>query len=208
MPNPHFYASHVARLVGAPDETPVSLAEAKAHLRVEHTEEDALITMLINAATSHLDGLTGVLGRAIVTQAWRLTVPYAERPQGTDKVYLPVCSAIDLLSVKYYNAANAQITSTLSDWAFVADGWWAYVAPSGMLQWPDMYDRPDTLQIEWRAGFGDAEDVPAAIKAAILLMVGDLYRNRETVTVGVTSTAIPMAPTVNALLAPYRMVGI
>src|SRR5690606_9438636 len=50
---------------------PVTLAEAKLHLRVDHDDEDALISNLIQAATGHLDGWTGILGHCLVEQVWR-----------------------------------------------------------------------------------------------------------------------------------------
>lgn len=208
MPNPHYYASHVASLIGSPDTAPVTLALVKQHLRVDHTEDDALIQVYIDAATAHLDGLSGVLGRAIVNQNWRLTVPYSDAPIGTDKLYLPVLSARELLAVKYYNALNALVTATLSDFAIVANSSWAYVVPANGADWPVFYDRHDALIIEWKAGFGDIDDVPASLKAAIFLMVGDMYRNRETVAMGGQVSEIPMSSTVNSLIAPYRFVGI
>jgi hypothetical protein len=58
--------------------------------------------------------------------------------------------------------------------------------------------------ISSRAGY---EVLPKPIRAAVLLMVGDLYRFRETVSVGVSSTAVPMSTTVESLLSPYRVFG-
>jgi len=58
-------------LVTAPTAMPVSLTEAKAHLRVTSSDEDALITALIASATAYLDGWTGILGRCLMQQIWR-----------------------------------------------------------------------------------------------------------------------------------------
>jgi uncharacterized phiE125 gp8 family phage protein len=61
-------------LVTPPVAAPVSLAEAKAHLRVDFDDEDALISGLIDAATQHLDGWSGVLGRALMPQTWEMSL--------------------------------------------------------------------------------------------------------------------------------------
>lgn len=60
-----------AELVAPPVDSVVSLGEAKAHLRVSHDDEDAEIAAMIDAATAYLDGLEGVLGRALGPQTWR-----------------------------------------------------------------------------------------------------------------------------------------
>lgn len=57
--------------VTPPAEPPVSLEEAKAHLRVDFGDDDLYVAGLIEAATAHLDGWSGILGRALVTQTWR-----------------------------------------------------------------------------------------------------------------------------------------
>lgn len=60
-----------AELITPPTDPVVTLAEAKDHLRVSHDDEDWLIAGLIDAATAHLDGVGGVLGRALNPQTWR-----------------------------------------------------------------------------------------------------------------------------------------
>ena len=62
---------HRPVLITPPAIQPITLAEAKLHLRVDHNDEDTLIESLIRAATEHLDGWTGILGRCLVEQVWR-----------------------------------------------------------------------------------------------------------------------------------------
>jgi hypothetical protein len=64
-------------LVAPPVSQPVTLEEAKLHLRVDHDDEDALISGLILGAVGHLDGWRGVLGRAIMPQTWAVSVDCA-----------------------------------------------------------------------------------------------------------------------------------
>lgn len=58
-------------LITAPSAQVVTLAEAKAHLRVDHADEDDVIEGFIAAAVAYLDGWQGVLGRGIMPQTWR-----------------------------------------------------------------------------------------------------------------------------------------
>uniref|UniRef100_UPI002AFFC390 head-tail connector protein n=1 Tax=Hoeflea sp. TaxID=1940281 RepID=UPI002AFFC390 len=62
---------HRPVLVTPPAILPVSLAEARLHLRVDEDADDTLITSLIGAAVDHLDGWTGILGQCLVEQEWR-----------------------------------------------------------------------------------------------------------------------------------------
>jgi hypothetical protein len=66
-------------LVTPPTSSPVTLAEAKLHCRVDHADEDTLIDALIAAAVGYLDGWRGVLGRAIMPQTWSVAVDCAGR---------------------------------------------------------------------------------------------------------------------------------
>ena len=64
-------------------------------------------------------------------------------------------------------------------------------------------------RVTWRAGYdGTAgHELPAPIKAAVLMMVADLFENRTTVETGVraASVAIPSSTAVNMLLGPFRV---
>lgn len=178
-----------------PVAAPVTLDEAKAHLRVDGADGDALITALIAAATDHLDGYSGVLGRCIVNQQWRQDF-----------------ASWSPLRLPFPNAS--EVTVTYSD----ADGVTQAVPAADhrlidAVRGPEIYFRPGwtapaleagthaPVQATFTAGYGLAADVPASIKAAILLHVGSLHEHREELVVG----GAP-APTgaYGALISPHR----
>lgn len=187
--------------VTAPAEQVVSLSEAKAHLRVDHDDEDTLISAMVAAAITHLDGWSGVLGRCLVAQDWRQA--FARFP-GTRKLRLPMPD-VSVVSVAYVDSAGIDHALESLAYMLIEDhlGPFIYLADAS---WPETAVRPDAVTVTFTAGYGPAAtDVPAPIRAAILLMIGDLYRNRETTGIGSGAAGvIPMSTTVEALIAPFR----
>jgi len=190
-------------LVAAPAEAPVSLAEAKAHLRVEHDEDDTLLAVMIDAATQRLDGRTGILRRCLMRQTWRVDLSGFPR---SGIIPLPVflLPAVSI-TVAYTDAGGTVVDLAAGDAALLGTVTGPVVRRSAGIAWPLTAVADDAVRITCVCGSATAADVPAPIRSAILLMVGDLYRNRETTGQGsATLGAIPMSTTVEALLAPYR----
>lgn len=179
------------RLLEAPAEQPVSLAEAKAHCRVEHDDDDALIGSLIAAAVGHLDGAAGILGRCLVNQGWAF-----DMDAFPETIALPLAPVVTVDAVKYIDEADAVQTLATS----------AYVVSNGRIEsapdedWPVTRDRHGAVTVEFTAGYGEAANVPAALKAAMLLLIGHWYANREATTPG-DMRDLPLA--VQALTTPY-----
>lgn len=182
----------------APSVTPVSLTEVKAHCRVEGTDSDAVLTALLNAAVDHLDGWTGILGRCMVTQTWRQDF------SGFGCMRLPLWPVASISTVTYYDADNAQQTLSTDVYTLRSDALGAYVDLKPDQSWPGVYARPDAVSVTFIAGQA-AADVPAALKAAILLLTSHWNENREAVSEGSMS---PLPFGVSALIAPYRRVGV
>ncbi len=88
-------------LLAGPAVEPVSLAEAKAFLRLDDTAEDGLVTTLIGAARLHVEGVTG---RALVAQSWRLVLD--AWPEG-EAVRVPVAPLLSLTAVTAIDADGA-----------------------------------------------------------------------------------------------------
>ncbi|RMF11098.1 MAG: hypothetical protein D6773_00370 [Alphaproteobacteria bacterium] len=183
----------------APAVTPVSLAEAKAHLNVDFADDDALITALIDAATEYFDGWSGTLGRALITQTWQQAM--SAFPASV-RLWLPLAPVQSITSVQYYDAADVLQTFAASNYRLQADGAGPYIELVSGASWPNVGVRDDAVIVTFVAGYGNTgADVPEPIRQAILLLIGHLYENREAVTVGVSAADLPLG--VSHLVAPF-----
>jgi uncharacterized phiE125 gp8 family phage protein len=180
----------------APSVEPLSLAEAKSHLRVDDTSEDTLITDIIVAARNYVENVTK---RQLVTATWThyLDAFAAE-------IRLPYPPLQSVTSVKYYDTGGSQ--QTLASAVYTTD---TYRQRGRLVEaygqtWPATQAIINAVAIEYVAGYGDAgSDVPSAIRQAMRLLIGHWHENREDVAIGTISTQVGRA--VDALLAPYRM---
>lgn len=187
----------------APAETPITLAEAKAHLRVLHSQEDALIEALIWAATVHLDGRHGALGRCLVTQSWEYRLNCLPL---WGRIEIPLPPLQSVASVKYIDEAGDEQTLATDQYVVDTGTYVGRIRRAYDVVWPFSRDEEHAVRIRFTAGYGAAEDVPQPIKQAMLLMIGHLYRNRESVretTPGSDIIEVPLAA--EYLLSPYRI---
>jgi uncharacterized phiE125 gp8 family phage protein len=184
-------------LVVGPSGSVISLDEVKEHLRADDsTHENDLITSLVSAVVQNLDGWNGALRRALLTQTWAESFRYLS---GT-RVPLRLAPVIGITSITYYDSDGNQQTLSSSAYRLQKAGGEAYVELDSDASWPSVDARDDAITITYSCGYGLAAAVPAPIKQAILLMVGDLYANRE----GVVLQSLRANRAVEALLAPYR----
>lgn len=183
----------------APATTPVSLSDVKAHCRVSHNDDDTVLTSLLNAAVGYLDGWHGVLGRCLVTQTWR-----QDFAGFSSCMRLPLGPVASITSITYYDADNVQQTLSAGVYGLFTDERGSYAGLKPGQSWPSVYSRADAVSVTFVAGSA-AADVPAPIKAAIMLLVGHWNENREAVTAG-SMSELPLA--VNALISPHRRVGL
>lgn len=178
----------------APANMPVSLSEAKDHLRVDHDDQDDLITTQIKAATAYLDGYAGILGRALITQTWQ-----QDFAGFADRLALPVSPVIAIVSVSYFDIGNVQQTLDAGVYDLFAEARGAYVTLRPGHSWPTTFHRADAVTVTFSAGHGAAADVPDPIRQAILLIVQRLFDGAD------TEIDVAIDRVVHALIAPYRM---
>lgn len=191
------------RLLTPPTTSPVSLAEAKLHCRIDHTDEDDLVQGLINTATEYCEGLQR---RSYITQTWQLTMD--DWPLGR-VLELPRPPLQSVTSVQYL-LEDGVTTETLDSDLYVVDT--STILGRLVLkpdaEWPDdALNAAGAITIEYIAGYGDTPaDVPASVRQSIQLLVGHWYAHREAVVVGAAAMTVPVA--VEALLWPDRVVVI
>lgn len=188
------------RLITPPAVEPVSLEEVKAHLRIADDDSDTLLPIYIAAARQWIDGNDGWLGRALVSQTWELTLD--EFP--TSEIRLPLPPVQSVTSVKYDDGDGIEQAIDSADYYLDTTGGVGWVVPLANVSWPATLAGVNTVRVRFVAGYATAADVPAPIRAAILLMVGHLFANREAVMSGPNDIRqLPLG--VDALLAPYRV---
>jgi uncharacterized phiE125 gp8 family phage protein len=188
-------------LVTPPVIKPITRTEAKAHLDISYSEKDTLIDGLIAAATTHLDGWTGILGRALCEQTWRQDFDCFEFG-----LRLPLFPVISVSSVKYTDTENVEQTISTSNYNVLTDDLGTHVRFLDNYSFPNLRQyQPAAVRVEYKAGYADsdgASTVPDAIKQAMLLLVRHWFDNPTAVVVGQSVAPLPFA--VDALLSPYR----
>jgi len=174
----------------------VTPAEAKAHLRVDHSDDDAYITSLIGvASTAAAERLERTLG----LREWDLRLDSEDVRTGFD-IRLPGPPLVEVVSVTYVDTDGAVQTYDPANYRVFGIGaphGGGIRAKSGSV-WPSLQYGPEAVTVRYRAGY---ETVPDDIKHAVLLIIGDLYASRgEKI-----RDDLMEEPAVKALLAPHRV---
>ena len=201
--------------VTAPSIEPVTLTEAKAHLRVDFTDDDALIAALIVAARLHAEMLTA---RSFITTRWKLIldcfpgpsligVPYGEAfSLPGHAILLPKSPAASVTNIQYLDMGSALQTMPNTDYVADLACEPARITPVFGKIWPVSLPQIGAVSVTFDAGYGaTADTVPEGIKSWIKLRVGSLYEHREGVAL-VTRGKIEPLPFIDGLLDPYEVV--
>ena len=217
------------KLVTPPSVEPVSLAEAKVHLRADLPSDDLLIANLITAARMQAEN---ICRRAFVTQqygvyldsfplysfsgvvngfvpvdqspsAWMPTRNYLVRFRG-GRIDLPFPALVSVESVIYFDTNG--VLQTLPTDQYIVDNITepGCVTPAPNTYWPVTQNRVNAVKISYTSGYGAAANVPAGVKAWILLRVGAMYENREEVAVG-SRLVVADLTFVNGMLDAYKI---
>jgi uncharacterized phiE125 gp8 family phage protein len=190
-----------AALITPPAIEPVTLAEAKAHLRLppEAGDEDDLIGALVVAARIHVERVTRLM---LIAQTWRL---YLDDWPANGIVTLRLNPVIAVGAVTVYDRAG--LPSVLPSTAYTVD---AVSRPARLvLATPGGVARPgraaNGVEIDVTAGFGASGiDVPQPLRLAIMMLATRWYEARD----GSFVDSVPadIADALAALIAPYRVV--
>ncbi len=174
---------------------PITLAEVKAHLRLDANDEDALLAGLVRAARIHLESETGL---CLIARSLRLYLD--DWPEGrVIQIARGPVQAVETVTV--YDALGAPVEIDVS--GYVLDG----AARPARLVLPARRAAEravNGIEIDFTAGFGESgAEVPDTLKRALLLHVAAMYELRGVLSLDAQPGAVPQG--YDRLVAPYRI---
>lgn len=173
---------------------PLTLEEAKRHLKVDDTEDDPLIASLI---TTVRQACEAECQRTLLDSTLELVADAF-----TPVLQLRRPRVIEVLSVSYTDPAGQLQTLPPDAWRLDADSEPARLEPAPGQAWPATRAQSAAVRVRYRAGYGASPaQVPAALKTWMLLQLGHLYAHREAATAG----SLQPLPYADGLLDPYRV---
>ena len=159
----------------APAAEPLTLAEAKLHLKMDGiSADDDLITSLIIAARQYAENYCN---RGFITQT--IAQVYNRFPELEGVLRLAVSPLMSVTSV-FYKDENGD-NQTWADANYVVDNYTepGEISLANSKIYPTTLTEKNTIMVIYQVGYGNAAAVPIAIKQAMLLLIGHFYVNRE-----------------------------
>ena len=201
------------QLVTPPAEEPVTLIEAKLHLRVDFDDDDTLITSLITAARQAAETLTG---RQLITARWKQVLDCFPGPSlmgvpagqaftlPGHAILLAKAPVQSVISINYLDMGSVSQTMPVSNYTVDSACEPARITPVFGQIWPICLPQIGAVSVTFDAGYGTAAQVPEGIKSWIKLRVGSLYAHREEVA-ALSRGRIDSLPFIDGLLDPYKV---
>lgn len=156
--------------ISGPDAEPVTLADAKAELRIDHVGEDDLIAGLIRAAREEVERATGL---AMIDQQWRLA---ADCIPASGLLQLRRGPVREILAVTIYGSEGE---ASLVDPADYQLDPLSNPARLHFSRLPERLRAMNGVEVDFTAGFGEAgTDVPDLLKRAVLMLVAHWFEFR------------------------------
>jgi uncharacterized phiE125 gp8 family phage protein len=186
------------KVITAPTYEPISAADVAEYIRVDDLAEDQLLLDgMITAARQYLEQY---LSRPIATQTLEEALTGWVDPIVLDSSLQSVTSIkyLDLNGVEQTLASNQYLVDTYSEPA--------QITPAYNVEFPELYAVPNNVKIRYVAGYTsggspDLNPMPKPLRFAMMLIIGDLYANRE----AGGDKPYQINPTVESLLQFYRL---
>lgn len=193
----------LTRIVTQPSVEPVTLAEVKEHLRIDHSDHDTMISALIQASREHIEG---ILGRALVQQT-RVAL-YKYWPDG-DVFEIPYPPLQNITSLTYTDTAGTVYTFDSDNYSVDTDSEPGRLVLGYNKLWPTstiLHDPEYSIAIEYVCGYTPSDDspedyranIPESIKNAIKLDVEIRYDKKE-------GYMEKLQNVVDMLISPYKV---
>ena len=163
-----------AKLKTPPVNEPMTLQEAKDHLRVDLADDDSYIDVLVKAARREAEEF---MERALITQTWELFLDFFPKASNAP-ILIPRPPLLSITSIKYIDGDGAEQTLPAGDYKVDAASAPARIFPAFEKSWPTTRVEVNAVTIEFQAGYGpNAQDVPENIVHALKLIIGHRDEN-------------------------------
>jgi len=194
------------KAIGFVTTEPVSLATARLHLRLDtegsppSNPDDALVTALITVAREAVENFTEL---TVAVNDFQMKLDYFP----TAEINLGTWPVNSITSVTYVDANGATQTISSADYALDTFSKPAQINLAYGKTWPMVRNQPNAVTVTFEAGYtGDtspvSNEMPKALKQAMLLTITDLYENRGALG-SKQNYEIPVMA--QYLMAPYRI---
>lgn len=176
-------------------DTIITVADLKAHMRVTHTQEDTLISALRSAAIAWVEEHCNIKLGSYTARGY---LP------GFYNSYIPIGPVTAISEVKYQTTADTDYDTDLTT---LASTYWftdliSQPARIAFREYPTTYDYSLTpVVVSFTAGY---TTMPAPVLQAIRLLVAHMYENRQEEVTGTITTRLKFG--LEALLNPYRII--
>jgi len=171
-------------LITAATANPVTTAEAKSYCLIDGSVDDTIIGLFLTAATDYVQRR---LGQQLMPATFRET--WDDFCGEWDSLTLNRTPVSSVSFVKYYDTAGTLTTVDSGDYWADLNGRPPRIMPTASYTWPTVQlGRPESVQVQYVAGYANAAAVPEAIKVAVKALVKHWYDLRGPV---ITSGAIP-----------------
>ena len=208
----------IPKVIVSPSAEPIDIEQARAHLEaVMYGDsdgdpiddlDDLMIMGWVAAAREHCEDFLG-LSLSPRTLEIALERFPSTRLDGRTYIDLPMGPVSEIVSITIPDASGDSDDTDADPMDTAGYRLNDFVAPARVEPvsgWPSMTAGTNAIRIRYTAGYEIDSDgvsaMPAKIRAAILLMLGHLYANREAVAAGAMSE-LPLG--VEALLRPRRL---
>lgn len=185
--------------VVAASEAPVTMEKTKEHLRVTHATDDSYINALITAVTNFTENW---LGRRFVTQTLKYYIH--DFPRYCRHFEIPVAPIQSITHIKYYDENNVQQNYTTYQSDLIHTPPTIYLGDSEFVFPTTRKDKPNTVEVQFVAGYGASSAVPAHFKQGLMMAIAHFYENRQDVFIG-NMQAQEMPKASEHILRPYKL---
>lgn len=180
------------RVVVPPSGEVISTADARAHCYVIGTAQDAKLATLVKAAVAHVERWCD---RALLPQTWELSLDGFAAC-----IRLTGGEVRSVESITYDDGDGAEQTLSPAVYRLDASGEPAAITLAAGASWPETSGLSGCVRIRYVVGYADAASVPEDLRAGLLLLVGDLFENRQ----AQQAEALNQNLAVQHLLMPFR----